>query len=106
MFINDNNVLIVKHQYETLRIEAWGKDALRVRSTLYPSFTDNDWALTEEVNGSQAHKAINEKLAVITNGRISAQVNPLGVIAFYKDGKFLLREYFRNYEGTLCKESR
>jgi len=106
MFINDNNVLIVKHQYETLRIEAWGKDALRVRSTLYPSFTDNDWALTEEVNGSQAHVAINEKLAVITNGRISAQVNPQGVIAFYKDGKFLLREYFRNYEGTLCKESR
>lgn len=106
MFINDNNVLIVKHQYETLRIEAWGKDALRVRSTLYPSFTDNDWALTEEVNGSQAHVEIKEKLAVITNGRISAQVNPQGVIAFYKDGKFLLREYFRNYEGTLCKESR
>ena len=49
---------------------------------------------------------ITEKTAVISNGRISAQVNPQGVITFYKDGKFLLREYFRNYEGTLCRESR
>jgi alpha-D-xyloside xylohydrolase len=106
MFINDNNGLIVKHQYETLRIEAWGKDALRIRSTVYPAFTGQDWALTEDVNSSEAQVEINEKLAVITNGRISAEVNPQGVIALFKDGKFLLREYFRNYEGTLCRESR
>jgi alpha-D-xyloside xylohydrolase len=106
MFISENNVLIVKHQYETLRIEGWGRNALRVRSTLYPSFTDHDWALSEKVSSPETRVEISEKTAVITNGRLSARVNPQGVIAFYKDGELLLREYFRNYEGTLSKESR
>ena len=106
MFIKKHNCLIVKHQGETLRIDAWGEDSLRIRSTRYPSFTDHDWALTESPAETEAQIEIEEKTACITNGRLKAKVNPQGVISFYKDDELILREYFRNYEGTLCNESR
>lgn len=33
-------------------------------------------------------------------------VNFRGIITYYRDGEQFLREYFRFYDGTLCKESR
>ena len=49
VFENDNNVLVAKRGGETLRIEAWGKNSLRVRATMLPEFTGLDWALSEPV---------------------------------------------------------
>ena len=46
-FRNENGVLIARRNGETLRIEAWGKDSLRVRATMFSKFTGNNWALTE-----------------------------------------------------------
>ena len=60
-FENDHGALVFYHQGETVRIEAWGKDALRVRSTMFSQFTGNDWALTEEVADSQATVTIEEE---------------------------------------------
>lgn len=37
--------LIYSYDGETVCIEAWGKDALRVRATKNRSFTGRDWAL-------------------------------------------------------------
>ena len=45
-FVNDNGALVFYHLGETVRIEAWGKDSLRVRSTMFSGFTGNAWALT------------------------------------------------------------
>ncbi len=106
MFIRKDQALIVKHAGETLRIEAWGKDSLRIRSTMYPSFSEHDWALTQTPQDSDSVIERNENEAVIRNGRISAKVNPQGVMEIQKDGKMIFREYYRNYEGTLSKESR
>ena len=106
MFIKDHQALIVRHAGETLRIEPWGIDSLRIRSTRYPQFTEHDWALTEQPARTEAEIHIGETSAEIICGRIRAAVNPQGVIAFYKDGECFLREYFRNYEGTLGNESR
>ena len=106
MFYREKSALILKHQGETLRIEAWGKDALRIRSTMYPSFTDHDWALSEGVEDTFPEIVCEENTASIQNGNLKAVVNKQGVIAFYKGTQMILREYFRNYEGTLCKESR
>ncbi len=119
VFLNDNGALVVKHSGETLRIEAWGKDALRVRATMHPQFTDHLWALTEtpsvtkgDVQIYEADQRVGdglitkEKEASITNGKIKAVVNMVGVISIYKDDKLILREYFRSYGGTISKESR
>ena len=53
IFENDNNALVFKRNGETVRIEAWGKNALRVRSTMLKDFTGCDWALTEKPEGSK-----------------------------------------------------
>ena len=46
-FQTKNGVLIAQANGETLRIEPWGKDSLRVRATMLPGFSGKDWALTE-----------------------------------------------------------
>lgn len=118
-FENDNGALVFHHLGEHARIEAWGPDSLRVRAGMLHKFTGNDWALTETVNNSGTNITIAEEdhyrgdgtfdkkeIASITNGRIKAVVNFAGIISFYKDDQLILREYFRNYDGTLSRESR
>ena len=101
IFSNDNGALVAKRQGETLRIESWGKNSFRVRSTMYPDFTGNDWALTEKAESTDTIVSITSRedgpFAEITNGRLKATVNFAGVITFYKDDELLIREYFRNY---------
>ncbi len=108
IFTNENGALVAKRQGETLRIEGWGKDSLRVRSTMYPEFTGNNWALEEKESKTEIDIQSREDgpFAVITNGRIKATVNFAGVISFYRDEELFLREYFRCYGGTLSRESR
>lgn len=118
-FEKDNGALVFYHQGETVRIEPWGKDSFRVRSTMLSKFTGNDWALTENLEKCEAEISVTEEdhwvgdgtidkkeTASIQNGRIKAVVNFAGIISFYKDEKLILREYFRSYDGTLSKESR
>ncbi len=118
-FEKDNNALIAFNNGETLRIEPWGTDSFRVRSTMFSSFRDLDWALTEEPAKSDVKITVEEEdhwvgdgtidkreIATIVNGRIKAVVNFAGIITFYKDDKQILREYFRTYDGTLSKSSR
>ena len=108
IFTNENGALVAKRQGETLRIEGWGKDSLRVRSTMYPEFTGNNWALEEKESKTEIdiQSRKDGPFAVITNGRIKATVNFAGVISFYRDEELFLREYFRCYGGTLSRESR
>lgn len=90
-----------------------------MRASLSPAFTENHWALTEPTAKCSATVAIEEEdhwvgdgtvdkkqIASITNGRIKAVVNFAGIISFYRDHELILREYFRNYDGTLSRESR
>jgi len=148
IFSNDHGALIARRQGETLRIEAWGKDSLRVRAAMFSEVDGNDWALTETPEAAEAQieifapgewvekapewtggdPALGEKgCAIITNGRVCALVNWVGVISYYKwapdtqitdadrgEGenngsgcwKLILREYSRNYDGTISRESR
>ena len=118
-FLKDGNALVVRHAGETLRIEPWGRNALRVRATMFPTFTDKAWALTEDVDKNLGEVDIHTEncylgdgwygdrtVATITNGKIKAHVNHVGIISFFKDDKLILREYFRMYGGTISKESR
>ena len=114
------NTLIAKKGGETLIIEPWGKDSLRVRSTMFNDITGNNWALTESpkcdvkpeiktflidhwVGDGTIDKREN---ASITNGRIRCEVNFVGIVSFYKDDELILREFFAMYDGTLSDKSR
>ena len=46
-FTAEGNALVARRGGETLRIEGWGRDSLRVRAVMYDGWTGNDWALTE-----------------------------------------------------------
>jgi len=119
IFLQENKALIAKRAGETLRIEPWGPDALRVRAFMYDDASSRDWALTEIPAASDSRITIGEEdfwvgdgtisktpCAEIVNGRIRATVNFAGVLSFYRDGSLILREYFRFYSGTLAKTSR
>lgn len=118
-FENDNGALVCYKNGEILRIEAWGKDSFRVRSTMLAKFTGDDRALTEIPAKTNATVKIEledhwvgdgtidkRETAAIVNGRMKAVVNFAGIISFYKDDKLILREYFRMYDGTISKSSR
>ena len=53
-FEKEGGALLCYHQGEKLRIEAWGKDSLRVRATKRMQFSGNEWALTEDVEKGSA----------------------------------------------------
>lgn len=99
------NALVLKKGNETLMIEPWGRDSLRIRSTLEPNFIDRDWALTEKINHGNAKINVDNNGGEIINGKISAKINTNGVITFSKDGKQILHEYFRSYDPSATKES-
>lgn len=118
-FEEENGALICRHNGEILRIEPWGKDSFRVRSTMLGQFTGNDWALSETPEKTDATVKVEavdhwvgdgtidqREMATIVNGRIKAVVNFAGIISFYKDEELILREYFRMYDGTISKSSR
>ena len=102
-FSKDGQALVGRQQHETLRIEGWGKNALRVRATKNAHFKHNDWALSE--GAQKAEILIDGEQATVKNGAISVRVNSRGVLTFYKEDSMILREYYRNYTGTESKES-
>ncbi len=119
IFQKDGNALIAARNGETLRIEGWGKDALRVRAVRYDAWSGENRALTETPDSTDCDIRIGEEkhisgdtagqilpCAEIRNGRIRATVNFAGVVSFYRDDRLILREYYRFYGGTLVKTSR
>jgi len=109
-FWRENQSLLWKHRYETVQITAWGKNALRVRATKYPHFTEQNWALEEPVPDTSSDvsiEIINEKEgASITNGRLCIKVDCAGIMTFYRDGQKFLKEYHRDYDQPSCRQSR
>lgn len=61
---------------ETMVIEPWGSDGLRVRITVGVEILDTPWALTEPVL-SAAEVEIRDSEATIRNGKISARIHDI-----------------------------
>ena len=97
MFEIRDNMLQISRNGETVVIYAQGQDALRVRATMNCAFDDRDWAL-EGAPVGEAEIRLEGDGATITNGAISARVDRLGKIRFYKNGVQILEEYYRCYE--------
>ncbi len=119
-FFERDGALVMRKNGETLRIEPWGEDSLRVRATMLPDIQEGDMALCEkpkpgvvkiEAPGEERREKWDGSVDIrpmgsITNGRIKAVVNFAGIISFYRDDKLILREYYRSYDGTISKGSR
>ncbi len=105
MFIEENGALVLKKGYETLKIEPWGTDSLRVRATVEPDFTGNVWGLTESVDPCKAEIEITENGASIANGKAKICISNNGILTLFKEDKLVLREYHRHYDTSATKES-
>ncbi len=105
-FYEEPGALIVRYRYETVRIDGWGTNALRVRATKLKAMPAHEHALSEDV-AHNAAVSIDEahQCASITNGRLKATVNEVGILTFYRDDKLILQEYYSNYGGSVRKEA-
>ena len=104
-FYQEGNALVYQYDSETLRIEPWGENSLRVRASKVAPMPQRDWALTQAVSHS-AQVTLGEREASITNGQITATLTAGGWLKFFNaQGKELLREYSRNRKdlfGPTC----
>lgn len=98
MFLKERDRLIRKFDNETIWIESWGDNSLRVRATLLPEMPDNKWALLDrqEKENDNLKIEIKNNEASIKNGNISATFTSRGTIIFrnQKD-EVILEEYIR-----------
>jgi alpha-D-xyloside xylohydrolase len=104
IFLSEGSRLIRHYDSETLWIEAWGRDGLRVRATHLARMPEADWALLPPEPCAALIK-IEGDAASIRNGKTEARIDTTGRITFYgPGGEVLLREYARNWnsEGTPC----
>ncbi|MCC7145754.1 MAG: hypothetical protein IT443_04855 [Phycisphaeraceae bacterium] len=92
-FLLDGQALIWRSHGETLRVEPWGANALRVRATMNAEFASAYSALLDPAQ-SQAEVAIRADGATIRNGRIQAAVSLEGQIQWTntRTGQMVLAE--------------
>ncbi len=98
-FLIDGDVLIAREGYETIRIEPWGRDALRVRATVNPAFSHAVKGL-DDPPPARAECGLLERGAYIRNGKLRCEVHRNGYLTFYDGGKLLLKEYSRDFSGA------
>ena len=112
----EENRIVIASGVQTLWLEPWGRNSLRVRMTAEPKMDENQWALTEEVAFCPAKITVEEidttdpwyrdeeyahyhqtgRIYTLTNGKITAKVNPEGWISYYNQrGELLTEEYWR-----------
>lgn len=90
---------------ETLCVEAWGEDGLRVRAIQMGDILDGDsWALMNALT-KKATIVIRDQCATVENGKIRAEIMLGGKLVFYNaEGNILLEEYARNRDNVFSKD--
>ena len=107
MFHQEGDALVREFAGEKLVIQPWGKDSLRVRSTMRPVLEEEDWALLPVEASKTAKISIQtDGSATISNGRITARIDPRGQISFLNQkNDVLLQEFIRVRLGDMQKST-
>ena len=104
-FERNGNALCYRYGAERLRIEPWGKNALRVRAWKQAEPDPQDWALLPQADCDPVIQ-VREDGGSIVNGKIRAELNLIGKLTFYNQrGEVLLEEYLRDRRdmfGSTC----
>ncbi|UOQ91825.1 glycoside hydrolase family 31 protein [Halobacillus shinanisalinarum] len=96
VFRVDQNRLIREYDSETIWLEPWGINSLRVRSTFKEVMLNEDWALLGP-DRTSPDIVIKDNKASIQNGKIRAEITAAGKITFLNQkNDVLLEEYVRN----------
>ena len=114
----DGHRLVWRGGGETLVVEPWGRDSVRVRATIMGEVTDDDWALLPPAASDDVRIELRADGATLQHGAIRVELSasagfhePVGYevfgceLAFYHaDGRLLLRELGRG--GSLDQRAR
>ena len=97
MLSKHDGALIRQSGPEVLKIEAWGKNGLRIRATALAALDESrDWALLPK-GPERAEITVEGESALVRNGDIAARLSPSGRISFLnKAGEVILEERWRN----------
>lgn len=99
MFTQDANRLTYTYDHETLTLEPWGPNALRIRATKCAAMPPEAWALDEPVPSltPAIEIAADAQTATITNGLVRATLSRRGKLTLHNTatGALLLEEYAR-----------
>ncbi len=92
---------------ELFRIEAWGKNALRFRSSKSLRITDENWNLLPQ-SDVQLSISISKNMAIVSNGRIRAEIESRrGRITYFNDkNEVLLREAIHYHHPQFARQFR
>ena len=105
LFTSQEGRLIRRYDGETLWIEPWGENALRVRASYLPEMPQQDWALHAPAP-VEPEIRIEERTATIVNGKIRAEISEGGCISFYDgNGNLLLEEQWRTRDPGHTQQS-
>ncbi|WPP42739.1 glycoside hydrolase family 31 protein [Paenibacillus hunanensis] len=100
----ESNRLIFEYANEYLVVEPWLQDSIRVRSTMYPQLQADAGALLElpaEDVSTASVRVKPSRFAYLTNGNITAVLDPNGKLTFLnREGEILLEEYNRSHQST------
>ncbi|KAF3352362.1 hypothetical protein VdG1_09049 [Verticillium dahliae VDG1] len=88
--------LVFKFDAETLWIQPWGANALRIRSTRAREMPDEDWALLKPAPATPNVTIDEQSGGTLKNGNIIASITKAGKITVHNaKGDLLLEEYTR-----------
>ena len=73
MFSHSGQILQWTHNHETLQLQPWGPGCIRVRITMEPALTANQWALIEPPP-ADAVVTVTDDGARMVNGDLSAEI--------------------------------
>lgn len=104
MFKTEESRLTRRFNGETLIVEPWGENALRVRAYPMGPCETRDFAL-EEPRHCEAAITISDSGTKIVNGKITCEVLPSGKVVFTNQrGELLLEEFARNRRDLFSKD--
>lgn len=106
MLRKEKNKLCYEYDSEQLWIEAWGRNALRVRATKNAQMPQENWALQKAIDTTaDVNIKIEDHVATIKNGNISASISKFGKITIYnQSGSRIMEEYSRNRRDICDKK--
>ncbi len=102
-FRQHDNSLFWEGQHEIVRIEPWGRDSVRVRSTLDASIHDDVVSALLAPEPTEARITIDEQGSTLVNGALTVLVSPGGHMRFVRsaDGSELLAEIERRHSTRI-----
>ena len=100
-----NTGFIRRFEGETLTVEAWGKNSLRVRAVrMGQQVCPDNWALLDNPKVEDFSVRVEGQTAEVRHGKLTLRINEYGKLSFFRTGGELLFEEFLRTRRNLFSE--